>query len=244
MASSAGAHAGSGTDLEPLYCAEQIKVPAALPEVLKAWTKQVIREGIPQVSSERSGGRGGRGGDRGGGSGGGSGSGGTAARFGAALGSVRRTTIGLAPRSDQLVAERAPPPQHRRHTGRVRLRLLLWRGARSNPMLPHPDAPHAGGAQRVERDVLCAPACRAQQQEGGRKRCEPGRRRARGRGQPRGRGGGQGAVSAAGESGKRTFHSCVTSPALSSSLASLARRDVVTPPPPTRIIHASSASIL
>ena len=60
--SGAGAHAGSGTDLEPLYCAEQIKVPAALPEVLKAWTKQVIREGIPQVS--RRGPRGARGGQR------------------------------------------------------------------------------------------------------------------------------------------------------------------------------------
>jgi hypothetical protein len=51
MSSSSGAHAGSGSDLEPLYCAEQIKVPAALPEVLKAWTKQVIREGVPQVST-------------------------------------------------------------------------------------------------------------------------------------------------------------------------------------------------
>ena len=37
-------------DLEPIYCAEQIKVPPALPEILKAWTKQVIREGVPQVS--------------------------------------------------------------------------------------------------------------------------------------------------------------------------------------------------
>jgi len=35
-------------DLEPIYCAEQIKVPPALPEILKAWTKQVIREGVPQ----------------------------------------------------------------------------------------------------------------------------------------------------------------------------------------------------
>jgi hypothetical protein len=30
-------------DSEPLYCAEQIKVPDALPEVLKEWTKEVIR---------------------------------------------------------------------------------------------------------------------------------------------------------------------------------------------------------
>ena len=51
MSSASGAHAGSGSDLEPLYCAEQIKVPAALPEVLKAWTKQVIREGVAQVRS-------------------------------------------------------------------------------------------------------------------------------------------------------------------------------------------------
>lgn len=39
-------------DLEPLYCAEQIKVPPALPEILKAWTKQVIREGVQQVSPD------------------------------------------------------------------------------------------------------------------------------------------------------------------------------------------------
>ena len=52
------AAAGSGSDLEPLYCAEQIKVPAALPEVLKAWTKQVIREGVPQVRMRGSGGGG------------------------------------------------------------------------------------------------------------------------------------------------------------------------------------------
>lgn len=30
-------------DAEPLYCAEQIKVPAQLPEIMKAWTKEVIR---------------------------------------------------------------------------------------------------------------------------------------------------------------------------------------------------------
>jgi hypothetical protein len=31
------------SDVEPLYCAEQIKVPTGLPEVLKEWTKDVIR---------------------------------------------------------------------------------------------------------------------------------------------------------------------------------------------------------
>lgn len=30
-------------DSEPLYTAEQIKVPEALPEVLKEWTKEAIR---------------------------------------------------------------------------------------------------------------------------------------------------------------------------------------------------------
>lgn len=30
-------------DAEPLYCAEQIQVPEALPDVLKQWTKAVIR---------------------------------------------------------------------------------------------------------------------------------------------------------------------------------------------------------
>lgn len=30
-------------ELEPLYCAEQIKVPEGLPEILKEWTKEVIR---------------------------------------------------------------------------------------------------------------------------------------------------------------------------------------------------------
>jgi hypothetical protein len=30
-------------DSEPLYSAEQIKVPDALPEILKEWTKEVIR---------------------------------------------------------------------------------------------------------------------------------------------------------------------------------------------------------
>jgi hypothetical protein len=28
---------------EPLYCAEQIQVPDELPDVLKQWTKEVIR---------------------------------------------------------------------------------------------------------------------------------------------------------------------------------------------------------
>jgi hypothetical protein len=31
-------------DIEPLYCAEQISVPESLPDVLKRWTKAVIRE--------------------------------------------------------------------------------------------------------------------------------------------------------------------------------------------------------
>ena len=30
-------------DVEPLYCAEQIKVPAELPEIMKQWAKEVIR---------------------------------------------------------------------------------------------------------------------------------------------------------------------------------------------------------
>jgi hypothetical protein len=30
-------------DSDPLYSAEQIKVPDALPEVLKEWTKEAIR---------------------------------------------------------------------------------------------------------------------------------------------------------------------------------------------------------
>lgn len=30
-------------DAEPLYCAEQIKVPEGMPEILKEWTKAVIR---------------------------------------------------------------------------------------------------------------------------------------------------------------------------------------------------------
>jgi hypothetical protein len=30
-------------DAEPLYCAEQIVVPPALPDIMKAWTKEVIR---------------------------------------------------------------------------------------------------------------------------------------------------------------------------------------------------------
>ena len=31
-------------DVEPLYCAEQIKVPEQLPAILKEWTKEVIRQ--------------------------------------------------------------------------------------------------------------------------------------------------------------------------------------------------------
>jgi hypothetical protein len=31
-------------DVEPLYCAEQIKVPEGLPEILKEYTKAIIRE--------------------------------------------------------------------------------------------------------------------------------------------------------------------------------------------------------
>lgn len=31
------------SDVEPLYCAEQIKVPQGLPEILREWTKEVIR---------------------------------------------------------------------------------------------------------------------------------------------------------------------------------------------------------
>lgn len=30
-------------DVEPLYCAEQIRVPDELPDILKQWTKDVIR---------------------------------------------------------------------------------------------------------------------------------------------------------------------------------------------------------
>lgn len=30
-------------DVEPLYCAEQIRVPDELPDLLKQWTKDVIR---------------------------------------------------------------------------------------------------------------------------------------------------------------------------------------------------------
>jgi hypothetical protein len=40
---SSPADSSSAMDSEPLYCAEQIKVPDALPEVLKEWTKEVIR---------------------------------------------------------------------------------------------------------------------------------------------------------------------------------------------------------
>ena len=36
-------------DAEPLYSAEQIKVPAVLPDVLKQWTKAVIRENPSDV---------------------------------------------------------------------------------------------------------------------------------------------------------------------------------------------------
>ena len=36
-------------DAEPLYCAEQIKVPAQLPEIMKAWTKEVIRTNPPNI---------------------------------------------------------------------------------------------------------------------------------------------------------------------------------------------------
>jgi len=32
------------SDIEPLYCAEQIKVPDGLPDLLKEYTKAVIRE--------------------------------------------------------------------------------------------------------------------------------------------------------------------------------------------------------
>jgi len=39
------------SEIEPLYCAEQIKVPPAMPEILKAWTKAVIRENVSQVSN-------------------------------------------------------------------------------------------------------------------------------------------------------------------------------------------------
>ena len=30
--------------MEPLYCAEQIRVPEQLPDILKQWTKEVIRQ--------------------------------------------------------------------------------------------------------------------------------------------------------------------------------------------------------
>ena len=48
-------------DAEPLYCAEQIKVPAQLPEIMKAWTKEVIRANPANIAefSARYGGSGG-----------------------------------------------------------------------------------------------------------------------------------------------------------------------------------------
>lgn len=36
-------------DAEPLYCAEQIRVPDVLPDVLKQWTKEVIRQNPSDV---------------------------------------------------------------------------------------------------------------------------------------------------------------------------------------------------
>ena len=36
-------------DAEPMYCAEQIKVPAHLPDIMKAWTKEVIRANPPNI---------------------------------------------------------------------------------------------------------------------------------------------------------------------------------------------------
>ena len=36
-------------DAEPLYCAEQIRVPEVLPDILKQWTKEVIRQNPSDV---------------------------------------------------------------------------------------------------------------------------------------------------------------------------------------------------
>jgi hypothetical protein len=38
-------------DVEPLYCAEQIKVPEGLPEVLKELTKAGIRDAPADVNA-------------------------------------------------------------------------------------------------------------------------------------------------------------------------------------------------
>jgi hypothetical protein len=38
-------------DVEPLYCAEQIHVPEGLPDLLKEYTKAVIREQPADVTA-------------------------------------------------------------------------------------------------------------------------------------------------------------------------------------------------
>lgn len=38
-------------EAEPLYCAEQIEVPEQLPEILKQWTKTVIKEQPDDVAA-------------------------------------------------------------------------------------------------------------------------------------------------------------------------------------------------
>ena len=39
----------STMDTEPMYSAEQIKVPPHLPDIMKAWTKEVIRSNPPNI---------------------------------------------------------------------------------------------------------------------------------------------------------------------------------------------------
>jgi hypothetical protein len=39
------------SDIEPLYCAEQIKVPVGFPELLKEYTKAIIREQPADVNA-------------------------------------------------------------------------------------------------------------------------------------------------------------------------------------------------
>ncbi len=39
------------SDVEPLYCAEQIQVPEGMTEILKEWTKAVIRAQPTDINS-------------------------------------------------------------------------------------------------------------------------------------------------------------------------------------------------
>ncbi len=36
-------------DVEPMYSAEQIKVPTELPDIMKEWAKEVIRANPPNI---------------------------------------------------------------------------------------------------------------------------------------------------------------------------------------------------